>query len=160
MDYTEVTGFAADAVGEPGERTFLLQFYGPWGRNTYLLEKGQVAALAAGAHQLAREVGYEVGDIASAPVLIDEVPQFRVSQIGLGYDESAAMAILTLDSVDEDDDDQVVYGMSMEVLLAAAEQGEVAVAGGRPICERCGLAMDPDGHACPTSNGDLRNHRP
>lgn len=159
MEYSEVTGFAADAVGEPGSRTFLLQFFGSWGRNTYLLEKGQVAALAAGADQLAREIGYEAGAIDEAPLLIDELPHFRIGQLGLGWDESSETVLLTLDSVAEDDE-EITYRMTMPQLLAAARQGMNAVAGGRPLCERCGLAMDPDGHACPATNGDLRNHQP
>lgn len=159
MDYPGVTGLAADAIGQPGERTFLLQFFGSWGRNTYLLEKGQVAALVAGAQQLLKEVGYELGDVDPAPVLIDEVPHFRIGQLGLGWDESAAEVLLTVDSVN-DGDERAVYHMAMETLIAAARQGEKAVLSGRPTCERCGLAMDPDGHACPTTNGDLRNHRP
>lgn len=159
MDYSEISGFAADAVGEPGSRTFLLQFFGAFGRNTYLLEKGQVAALVAGTDQLIKEVGLTVGEVEPAPLLIDEVPHFRIGQLGLGWDEATERVIITVESVAEGDE-QVTYHLSIEQLVAAARQGEVAVGGGRPHCEHCGLAMDPDGHACPTTNGDLRNHRP
>ena len=159
MEYSGITGFAADAIGQPGDRTFLLQFFGEWGRHTYLLEKGQVAALAAGAEQLLKEVDYELGDVPSAPILIDEVPHFRVGQLGLGWDEASSEVVLTIDSVSEGDE-RVVYRMSMEQLAAAARQGSDAVTSGRPTCEHCGLAMDPAGHACPATNGDLRNHRP
>ena len=159
MEYTDVTGFAADAIGEPGARTFLLQFFGEWGRHTYLLEKGQVAALAAGAHQLVREVGFEPEDVPLAPVLFDEVPKFRVGQLGLGWDEGSELVVLSIDSVN-DGDDRAIYRLSMPLLLAAAKQGEIAVTGGRPACPRCGLAMDPEGHGCPSTNGDLSNHRP
>lgn len=154
-----MTGFAADAIGEPGARTFLLQFFGEWGRHTYLLEKGQVAALAAGTYQLMREIGYELEEVPLAPVLFDEVPKFRVGQLGLGWDQEAELAVITIDSVN-DGDDRAIYRLPMTMLVAAAQQGEAAVAGGRPACERCGLAMDPAGHACPATNGDLRNHRP
>lgn len=159
MEYSEISGFAADAIGEPGSRTFLLQFFGDFGRNTYLLEKGQVAALAAGADQLVDEVGFTVGELDAAPTLIDEVPHFRVGQLGLGWDKATERVIITIESV-SDGDEEVTYRLTMEQLLAAARQGELAVTGGRPHCERCGLAMDPDGHACPNTNGDLRDHRP
>lgn len=158
MDYSDVAGFAAGAIGEPGARTFLLQFTGPWGRHTYLLEKGQVAALAAGTDQLLQEVGRTAGD-ATAPELIDDVPRFRVNQLGLGFDELENVALITIESVAETDDD-VTYRMDLDHLTAAANQGASAVTGGRPACPNCGLAMDPEGHACPTTNGDLRNHRP
>ena len=159
MEFTDVRGFAADAIGEPGARTFLLQIYGDWGRHTYLLEKGQVAALAAGADQLIREAEVVVDTSLDAPILIDEIPRFRVAQLGLGFDREADVALLTISSVADTDDD-VLYRMSIDVLAAAARQGAVAVAGGRPACPDCGLAMDPAGHACPKTNGDLRNHQP
>ena len=159
MEYTDVAGFAADAVGEPGSRTFLLQFYGDWGRHTYLLEKGQVAALAAGADQLIKEIGVVTDATVTAPILIDEVPQFRIGQLALGYSEDQSLAVVTLQSVDEDAE-PVTYRLSIDQLAAAARQGAVAVEGGRPRCPSCGLAMDPDGHACPATNGDLRHHQP
>jgi uncharacterized repeat protein (TIGR03847 family) len=31
------------------------------------------------------------------------------------------------------------------------------VAEGRPICQLCGLPMDPGGHNCPASNGHRRS---
>lgn len=158
-EYSDVLGLAADAVGEPGSRTFLLQLYGEWGRHTYLLEKGQVAALAAAAVQLMKETGMSGDEGVTAPLLIDELPRFRVGQLALGWDEATDTVLLTLESV-ADDDDPVKYRMSMDVLAAAGRQGEQAVASGRPRCERCGLAIDADGHPCPTSNGDLRHHQP
>lgn len=160
MDYEEVFGLAADAVGVPGERTFLLQFTGPWGRHTYLLEKGQVAALAAGTYELERQLGESSSNPSEmAPVLIDEVPRFRIGQLALGYDEADGKVVLTIESVSEGDE-RVSYRMSIGVIMAAARQGEAAVGGGRPRCPKCGLAMDPSGHACPTTNGDLRHHQP
>lgn len=159
MDYPDVTGFVADAIGPPGERTFLLQFHGSWGRHTYLLEKGQVAALVAGTAQLEKEVDYTLGDVSRPPLLMDEVPKFRVGQLGLGWDDASQEVVMTVESVN-DGDESATYRMPLEHLIAGARQGHEAVSAGRPRCERCGLAMDPEGHACPTTNGDLRNHRP
>ncbi len=159
MEYSDVAGFAADAWGEPGERTFLLQLTGPWGRHTYLLEKAQVGALAAGINHLISETDDVPDATAAAAQLIDEPPRFRVAQLALGYDESTGFGVLTISSVAEEDDD-VTYRLTLDQLAAAARQGEAAVAGGRPLCPKCGLALDPDGHACPTTNGDLRHHRP
>lgn len=158
MEFTDVAGFAADAVGEPGARTFLLQFYGDWGRHTYLLEKGQVAALTAGAEQLMKELGVAADPTVAAPVLIDELPRFRVAQLALGYSEEDETVVLTIQSVSEDDE-SVTYRMTIDQLGAGARQGGIAVEGGRPQCPNCGLAMDPDGHACPATNGDLRHYR-
>lgn len=158
MEFSDVAGVAADAVGQPGARTFLLQFYGEWGRHTYLLEKGQVAALAAGADQLMKEIGIFADAAVSAPVLIDELPRFRIAQLALGYSEEDAAVVLTIQSVSEEDD-SVTYRLTIDQLGAAARQGAAAVEGGRPRCPHCGLAMDSDGHACPATNGDLRHYR-
>ena len=159
MEYSDVAGFAADAAGEPGARTFLLQLTGPWGRHTYLVEKAQVDALAAGINHLISETDDIPDASATAAPLTEEPPRFRVAHLALGYDESIEMGMLTLSSVSEDDE-EVTYQLTLDQLAAAARQGEAAVAGGRPPCPKCGLAMDPDGHACPATNGDLRHHRP
>lgn len=159
MDYADVEGFAAAAIGEPGARTFLLQFSGPWGRHTYLLEKGQVAALAAAIDHLVAEAAAEPNDAVATPDLIDEPPMFRIGQLGLGLDEATGEAVLSLTSTG-DEIEEATYRLSLDQLVAASRQGEAAVAGGRPACPRCGLAMDPEGHTCPTSNGDLRHHQP
>ena len=159
MEYSDVEGFAADAAGEPGARTFLLQLTGPWGRHTYLVEKAQVDALAAGIKHLLAETDDTPDPTVNAALLEEEIPQFRVANLALGYDESIKMGMLSISSVSEDDED-VTYRLTLDQLAAAARQGEIAVAGGRPSCPKCGLAMDPDGHTCPTTNGDLRHHRP
>lgn len=159
MEYSDVEGFAADAAGEPGARTFLLQLTGPWGRHTYLVEKAQVDALAAGIDHLISETD-DIPDLdVAAAVLIEEPPRFRVAHLALGYDESIGLGMLTIASVAVEDD-EITYRLTLHQLAAAARQGVAAVAGGRPPCPKCGLAMDPEGHACPTTNGDLRHHRP
>ena len=159
MDYADVAGFAAAAIGEPGARTFLLQFSGPWGKHTYLLEKGQVAALAAAIDHLVSESAARPAAAVAAPDLVDEPPLFRIGQLGLGFDDAADEAVLSLTS-SGDEAEEATYRLSLDQLAAAARQGAAAVAGGRPACPRCGLAMDPEGHTCPTSNGDLRHHQP
>ena len=159
MEYSDVAGFAADAIGEPGARTFLLQLSGPWGRHSYLVEKAQVGALAAGINHLITETGDTADQSVAPTTLIDEPPRFRVANLALGYDESIALAMLTISSVAADDE-EVTYRLTLSQLAAVAKQGEAAVGGGRLPCPKCGLAMDPEGHACPTTNGDLRHHRP
>ena len=36
--------------------------------------------------------------------------------------------------------------------LAFCERSEATVAAGRPLCQFCGLPIDPDGHPCPRMN--------
>ena len=56
--------------------------------------------------------------------------------------------------------DSVGFDVTPAQLDAAARHGAAAVRAGRPRCPRCGLAMEPEGHHCPATNGDLRDHRP
>ena len=109
-----VEAFSIGYVGVPGQRTFYFQLADSDANYAYLLEKGQVAALAEGAYQLSREIGYESEDIPLAPVLFDEVPKFRVGQLGLGWDESSEQAVLSIDSVN-DGDDRAIYRLPMPV---------------------------------------------
>jgi uncharacterized repeat protein (TIGR03847 family) len=148
-------------VGEPGYRTFYLQVDAAGSRSWYLVEKGQVAALAVDAGRILVDHDlegagddFEVGELAEP----DEVA-FRVSELELAYDEGTGIVAVTLVSIDEADV-PVTHLISTAQLRAAARVAAVAVMAGRPRCPRCGLAMDPDGHPCPLGNGDLRGHRP
>jgi uncharacterized repeat protein (TIGR03847 family) len=156
-----VQRFAAGADGPPGQRTFFLQVDAESGPAGFLVEKGQVAALALEAGALLREaglagVGSATPDDAIDPMLI---PEFRVAEIHLQYrEEAGTITIILVPTVD--DISSVSFEVTPAQLDAAARSGGAAVRAGRPRCPRCGLAMDPEGHHCPTTNGDLRNHRP
>ncbi len=160
-DYGPVTGFIAGAIGEPGERTFLLQFLTDSGTRTFVLEKGQVAALGEQGLALLSQIGF-AGAGAAEPVPDLSIPQeteFRVGEIQLGYAEATGLITMVLGSID-DPDEQVAFAMTPAMMDAAIREGLEVVRAGRPRCPRCGLAVAPDGHHCPKDNGDLREHRP
>jgi hypothetical protein len=56
--------------------------------------------------------------------------------------------------------DSVDFEVDLDQLYAMAIHAREAVVAGRPQCPRCALPLDPEGHVCPASNGDLRRHRP
>ena len=152
--------FAAGAIGEPGDRTFLLQFETEETLDTYLLEKGQVAALGEQSIDLLNRIGFTgAGSEVDTSLLRPESLVFRVGEMQLGYSEDSGIVTLVLGSVDETEVD-IAYDLTPAMLDAAARSGLETVAAGRPTCPRCGLAMDPDGHHCPSNNGDLREHQP
>ena len=155
-----VDGFRAGAIGEPGQRTFLLQFENVTGVESYVLEKTQVAVLAEQSLELLAQIGLPgagVGDDVTALDPPDEIA-FRVGTMQLAYEEAARLITLVVGSTDQDEE-AVAYRMTPAVLGAAMRHALEVVAAGRPSCPRCGLAMDPDGHHCPQDNGDLRQHR-
>ena len=157
--YDAVEAWVAGAVGRPGERTFMIQFVAHDGAHAYVLEKAQVAALILEARRL-------LSVIRAAPEepdarILDEavVPEFRVAEIHLSFDEPESLVRVRLLPT-TDDLDMVEFAVSPADFANALAAAQDAVEGGRPACPRCGLAMDPDGHHCPATNGDLRNHRP
>jgi uncharacterized repeat protein (TIGR03847 family) len=152
----------AGALGEPGNRTFLIELRSTTERAWYLVEKRQVAALALEAAQLLEAAGFEGADAGpTGPEL--ELPTevaFRVGDIDLAYVEASGLVEIVLHPIDETRDEAVAFSVTPVQLDLMARTAAEAVAGGRPACPRCGLAMDPDGHHCPVDNGDLRDHRP
>lgn len=153
--------FVPGFVGVPGERTFLLEVDDAGGRTWYLIEKAQVAQFADQSAALLQEAGL-VGagtSLDPGPVHEPERIEFRVGQIEILFVEEQGRIDVVLIPV-EQDAPPVVHTISPAQLDAVVRLGRIAVAGGRPKCPKCELAMDPDGHVCPTTNGDLRHHRP
>jgi uncharacterized repeat protein (TIGR03847 family) len=145
-----VERFVAGADGPPGRRTFYLEADGEW----FVIEKQQVAALAARSLELARQLGIPEGD--PGPELGDPGdPAFRVAEIGIGIEDDEAVIVLSPD--DSSAAEPVAFTVAGEQLEAMARRALAVVAAGRPACRFCGLPLDPDGHACPSSNGDLRD---
>jgi uncharacterized repeat protein (TIGR03847 family) len=157
---SKVDRFAAGALGEPGDRLFLLEVVGGATATAYTIEKLQVAALAEEAKRLLRERALIGTGLGTDPGIVHEGTEvrFRVGGIQLVLDDDDDFAALVLYSTE--DDPPVRYELSLPQLDAFAREAIGVVAAGRPSCPRCGLAMDPDGHNCPRSNGDLRGHRP
>lgn len=149
----------AGAIGEPGGRTFLIQVNHDEGRDWLVLEKGQVAALSLRINELLEEHGFQGSGAALTAVLEDpEEVAFRVGDIYLSYDDDSGLFTVVLHELEGED--AVAFEASPAQMDAMSREGADAVAGGRPICPRCGLAMDPDGHPCPAHNGNLRGHQP
>ncbi len=157
--------FTADYVGEPGARTFYLQARTDETTATFLVEKQQVAVLADRLRDVLVMIDSQdtIKSAVSArdPVLTLEEPlepEWRVGDMGLAYDEEADRVIVLLQEAqteEEPDPDTSSVRLMLRrdqartfVLHAIAVIGE-----GRPICQLCGLPMDPAGHRCPASNG-------
>jgi uncharacterized repeat protein (TIGR03847 family) len=141
------------AVGEPGHRTFYLEVESGDGIEWFLLEKEQAAAIAQRCIALLRAAGLAIPH--TGPDLgIPGEPTFRVGEIGIGVEGDRALFVLS--STDEDDD-PVAFRVTLPLLGAMAAGAARAVGAGRPLCRFCGLPVDPAGHTCPSSNGDLRD---
>ncbi len=157
---SRVDRFAAGALGEPGDRLFLLEVEEGGSATSYVIEKLQVAALADEAKLLLRERGMIGTGLGIDPGVVHEETSvaFRVGGIQLVLGDDQDLAELVLFSVEEDPPAQ--YELTLPQLDAFAREAVVVVAAGRAACPHCGLPMDPEGHNCPRGNGDLRGHRP
>ena len=172
IELDDVDALGTGAVGRPGERAFYIQARTEGTQLTVLVEKEQVALLAAEAvaflDRIADEYPELPFDVPAVQTQLREptVPLFRARLIGLGFDPERELVLLELrersseeDEPPEDDDADAdaegyvarIYATRAQVRAMAA-RGAEAVAGGRPRCPLCELPMDPDGHICPRWN--------
>jgi uncharacterized repeat protein (TIGR03847 family) len=176
-DLDPVTRLTADAVGEPGQRTFYLQAASGTDQVTLLVEKEQVRRLAESLQTWLPELAAdrpedpgeaaaaEAGELALSPPL---EPEFRVGQLSLSYDTERDRVVVVateLQGGEEDEEGEAVelpdplevrLFVTRPQLRVLARHGSQVVARGRPPCPLCGNPLDPTGHICPALNG----HRP
>jgi uncharacterized repeat protein (TIGR03847 family) len=168
--------FTADYVGRPGARAFYIQARGDFGSLTYLLEKQQVSVLADKLRELLVMVdpadtvaGAEPARDPALALTEPTEPEWRIGMMGLTYEEAQERVLVLVRPVDEqaEDEDQepsledddspgVQFHLRRDQVRAFILHALAVVAEGRPLCQLCGLPIDPEGHICPASNG----HRP
>jgi uncharacterized repeat protein (TIGR03847 family) len=160
--------FTADFTGDPGQRAFFLQARSSADMLSFAVEKQQVQVLAEKLKEMLILIDQEDTIMASMPErdpaleLREPVePQWHVGTIGLAYDESEDRVLIVLHPTgDEDEDeDDLDEDEGVRVLLRRDQvrtftlHAEAVLGEGRPLCQLCGLPMDPAGHLCPASNG-------
>ncbi|MBX7214148.1 MAG: DUF3090 family protein [Thermoflexales bacterium] len=155
-----------NAVGEPGSRTFYAQARKGRELVTLLCEKEQIRELCNVLQQMLEELARKFPKGASylqisAEMDLEEpiAPEFRVGQIGLGYDEEHDLIVIVArELAEEGDEDAAVarlFGTRAQ-MDALSRHGSEVVSRGRPVCPLCGRPMDVDGQGhgfCPRRNG-------
>lgn len=166
IELNPVYRITADAVGEPGNRTFYVQARKGASLVTLLCEKEQVRALSEAAQQMLEELKVKYPRGANYMQLqmdmsLEEplTPDFRIGQMGLGYDEENDLIVIVArellpEDVDEEEASVVRLFCSRAQIDAMARHALEVVARGRPICPLCGRPIDKNtAHFCPRSNG-------
>jgi uncharacterized repeat protein (TIGR03847 family) len=169
MDLGTVDRITADAVGEPGMRTFYLQARAGAEVVTVIVEKEQVELLARSVLELLADNPREtaIADVDDEEQTLEDPvnPRFRAGRLSIGFDDTEDRFLLEIDEfvpeLEEDDPSSLLVGepetvtlwASREQMLALARHGEAVVARGRPRCQFCGNPIDPEGHVCPATNG-------
>jgi len=165
LDPVDRIGVAA--VGEPGQRQFFLLATGSGRQLTLACEKSQIQTLLVRLQQMLEAQGIQAPENATASAAFEPgEPEWHVGEMGLGYHEARQMFVLVAsqgaaseegaagaEAAATDDAPSVRFWLSHEQVIAFSKQAEKVLTGGRPLCPRCGLPMDPAGHPCPVSNG-------
>lgn len=167
-DFDSPDAFTTAALGQPGQRVFLIQVRGEGDVITLKCEKQQVAAIAHFIRDLLADLP---GDSIPLPDALDLVPpagnsddrfDFIVGPIGVAYDRDLDRIVVQLDEMvplDEngEPDPEIVAGRVRGLItrgqaLAFCDHADDVVAAGRPNCRWCGFPINPDGHPCPRMN--------
>lgn len=167
-DYGPVNRIEAEAIGEPGQRTFRVLTANEIEAGSLWLEKEQLRALGrAIEEQLGRLRALRSNtDIASPDVTLayqgEPDLEFRVGQMALGFDERQGLFLLLAYAAGEDDEDRPTFSCQAtpDQLRTLAEQIEQVVNAGRPLCPLCGVPMDAGGHMCVRTNGHSKQSIP
>jgi len=161
--------FLAGTLGEPGDRTFLLQARKGPALISVGLEKVQVEALAQRLGDLLDAVDAPVQAHPAGELPLEEpvVELFRVGAMALAWDADSEAVVIEAQTATEDgeyaelpDDadegpDLLRVRIDAPTARAFARRAEALVASGRPACPFCGQPLDPQGHFCPRGNGQL-----
>jgi uncharacterized repeat protein (TIGR03847 family) len=168
MDLGPVDRITADAVGDPGARTFYLQARRGEQTITVVVEKEQVQLLSASILELLADLQLETGPGPDESELALEEPLepgWRAGKLSIGFDEDQDLFVLEVEELPSESDDEETVSMlaeepervrlmaTREQMFALSRQGAAAAERGRPTCQFCGNPIDPDGHACPAMNG-------
>lgn len=144
-----VDAIAGGAVGEPGKRTFYLQIDVGNGQLWFLLEKQQLAALAARVLAVVPSEGL-TGEHRARPLSEPAMVEFRVGDIAIA--ERGEALVVVLESI-EPGTEGVEFEVDKAMMRSMCEEAGRVVAAGRPLCRFCNLPVDPEGHVCPATNG-------
>ena len=181
MELGAVDRITADAVGEPGMRTFYLQARAGDELVTVVVEKEQVVLLSQSVLELLAEVPLETGPLDETELALEEPvdPLFHAGRLSIGYDPDGDRFLLEVTELDPDDEaedededegsalvdedplalalgdepETIRLWASREQMLALSRHGAEVAERGRPTCRFCGNPIDPEGHVCPATNG-------
>lgn len=163
-DLDPVTRITAHAVGQPGQRIFYIQARRHAQLVSLVAEKEQVNALAQAIEQLLEGLTEKNPLLSTSEDTVTfydmnlEEPleaQFRIAQMGIGYDNERDLVVLVMQGLTDDDNDQAPtarFSATRDQMRALSRHAVDVVAKGRKICGNCAQPIDPDGHFCPRRN--------
>ena len=174
LDFGRVSSLEAEAIGEPGQRTFRLRVSSGQHTASLWLEKEQLQALALALMRLLVQMGQPeyIPAAGTAPNPLSPFPEqpsldIRVGRLGLGLDQSEGNIVLFAyegeESETEEESEEAEETDTTDAALACRAAPaqcrdlvamiEGIIAAGRPTCRLCLAPIEPEGHVCARSNG-------
>jgi len=169
MDYTPhdfgaAAWLEADAVGEPGHRTFRLLVASGEGTASLWLEKEELQALGVAIDQLmarlSGRVQWKYYGAASSPaepvrsVVGSPTVEFKIGQLSLGYEGDTNTFVLLVHAVEADPEGPATFTClaTPTQMRTLVRRIETVLSAGRPRCPLCGDPMGPEAHICVRAN--------
>ena len=154
----------AEAIGEPGQRTFKISSVSERGECVLWIEKEQLFQIGLAIKQIAATVSEQ----ATTSPFAAEYPapplpahtEFKASELRVRHDRDSD--VFTIEAIDseseaENDDEEaavaIQFSFSRRMGHELADEALKVIASGRPRCELCGAPRNPEGHVCPRTNG-------
>ncbi|MFQ6057466.1 MAG: DUF3090 domain-containing protein [Anaerolineae bacterium] len=164
IELNPVSFITIGTVGPPGQRTFYLQASKGRALVSLIIEKEHAQALALALDQLVEQLGEPDPEESEAILeagmeLLEPIePEFRVGQLGLGYDEANDLLVITALELTEAEEipSMARFWATRAQMRALSRHAAKVCAAGRPICVLCGSPIDPQGHFCPRKDGHQR----
>jgi uncharacterized repeat protein (TIGR03847 family) len=150
IELDPVDRITADAVGEPGERTFFLQARRGDQLITLLVEKQQVQLLAASVVEILARIQQQTGEGPPEDTMALEeplIPEWRAGRLSIGYEQERDLLVLEaveeLPAAEDEEDDEgaeseledveTVAGDDLEALAEAEGELEAGERAARSV---------------------------
>jgi uncharacterized repeat protein (TIGR03847 family) len=157
FDLRPVDAIGVATQGDPGQRQFFLQVVAGGQAVTLACEKFHIQGLVQRIQQLLEARGAKLEPAAPAPPTGPMQPEWAIAELGLGYNETKSLfVIVAREAVTDGEAEDAAtarFWLDERQLRGLAKQAEQVLAAGRPLCQFCGLPIDPAGHPCPAANG-------
>jgi uncharacterized repeat protein (TIGR03847 family) len=152
------------ALGEPGDRLFLLHVVHDGLPVLFKLEKTQVAALCDYLEGILEDLPpVDPADVpahAGPPDPASAITSWPVGSLAVAYEEASDRILLVAEPFGDDGPDDVLGGdvptarirMTRPQVAGFIRTGRDLVASGRKPCVLCGLPLGPGRHVCPRMN--------
>jgi uncharacterized repeat protein (TIGR03847 family) len=152
------------ALGEPGDRLFLLHVVHDGMPVLFKIEKTQVAALCDYLAGILEDLPpVDPADVPTDPGPPDPsaaITSWPVGSLAVAYEEAEDRILLVAEPFGDDERDDVLDGevptarirMTRPQVAGFIRTGRDLVAAGRKPCMLCGLPLGPGRHACPRMN--------